>query len=162
MSLFQKNFKNKKVIITGHTGFKGSWLTLWLKILGAKVLGISNGVLTNPSNFKILKLEKKINHKNFDIRNIKKLKKTFANYKPDYIFHLAAQSLVKKSYKDPITRFETNAIGTLNVLEALKVVKKKCTVILITSDKSYKNLELKRGFKENDFIKFEDRFDFTY
>ena len=152
MSLFQKNFKNKKVIITGHTGFKGSWLTLWLKILGAKVLGISNGVLTNPSNFKILKLEKKINHKNFDIRNIKKLKKTFANFKPDYIFHLAAQSLVKKSYKDPITTFETNAIGTLNVLEALKVVKKKCTVILITSDKSYKNLELKRGYKENDLL----------
>ena len=77
MSLFQKNFKNKKVIITGHTGFKGSWLTLWLKILGAKVLGISNGVLTNPSNFKILKLEKKINHKNFDIRKIKKLIKNF-------------------------------------------------------------------------------------
>jgi CDP-glucose 4,6-dehydratase len=152
MNIFRKNFKNKRVIITGHTGFKGSWLTLWLKILGANVLGISNGIITKPSNFRILELEKKINHKNFDIRNIKKLKKTFNSYRPDYIFHLAAQSLVQKSYKEPVNTFETNTLGTLNILEALKEIKNKCTVILITSDKSYKNLELKRGYKENDLL----------
>ncbi len=150
--IFFKRFKNKKVLVTGHTGFKGSWLTIWLKILGAKVLGISNGVLTNPSIFKITKLEKKIESRKVDIRNLKKVKKIFLSFKPDFVFHLAAQSLVQKSYKSPLETFETNSLGTLNILEALRGIKKKCTVILITSDKSYKNLELKRGYRENDIL----------
>ena len=150
--IFFKRFKNKKALVTGHTGFKGSWLTIWLKILGAKVLGISNGVLTNPSIFKITKLEKKIDSRKVDIRNLKKVKKIFLSFKPDFVFHLAAQSLVQKSYKSPLETFETNSLGTLNILEALRGIKKKCTVILITSDKSYKNLELKRGYKENDIL----------
>ncbi len=150
--IFFKKFKNKKVLITGHTGFKGTWLTIWLKILGAKVLGISNGILTNPSIFKITKAEKKIDSRKIDIRNLKKVKKVFLSFKPDFVFHLAAQSLVQKSYEYPLETFETNSLGTLNILEALKVIKKKCTVILITSDKSYKNLELERGYKENDII----------
>ena len=147
-----KNFNGKKVIITGHTGFKGSWLTLWLIHLGAKVTGISDRTPTNPSNFEANQLKKKINHFKFDIRNKKKFLFIINKIKPDYIFHLAAQSLVKKSYKNPVETFETNTFGTLNLLESLKKVKfkKKCSVVIITSDKSYKNLEIKRGYKEND------------
>lgn len=152
MIFFKNNFKNKRIIITGHTGFKGSWLTLWLTNLGAKVLGISNGVLTNPSNFKVQKLNRKIKNRKLDIRNLNKLSSTIKDFKPDYIFHLAAQSLVKKSYVKPIYTFETNSMGTLNLLESLRVLKNKCTVIIITSDKSYKNLEIKRGYKENDLL----------
>ena len=145
------NFKNKKVIVTGHTGFKGSWLTLWLLFLGAKVTGISNQKI-NLSNFNALKLEKKIQDLKIDIKNLKKLKKAIISKKPDYIFHLAAQALVKTSFEQPVETFITNSIGTLNILESVKAIKKKCTIILITSDKSYKNLELKRGYKENDLL----------
>ena len=149
---FKKHFKGKTVIVTGHTGFKGSWLTLWLISLGANVIGISSGVPSNPSHFKILNLKRKIINKNLDIRNLKKIKNVFRNYKPNYVFHLAAQSLVKESYVDPIYTFQTNSIGTLNVLESLKNLKNKCTAILITSDKSYKNLEIKRGYREDDVL----------
>tara|TARA_B100001029_G_C15025781_1_gene433528 strand:- start:111 stop:1199 length:1089 start_codon:yes stop_codon:yes gene_type:complete len=148
----KKNFKGKTVIVTGHTGFKGSWLTLWLISLGAKVIGISSNVPSNPSNFKILNIKRKIINKNIDIRNLKKLKNVFKIYKPNYVFHLSAQSLVKESYIDPTYTFETNSIGTLNVLESLKSLKNKCTAILITSDKSYKNLEITRGYKEDDIL----------
>ena len=147
-----ENFKHKNVIVTGHTGFKGSWLSFWLNNLGAKVIGISNEIPTNPSNFKAIRLNKDIKSLFLDIRDLNKIKKIIKFYKPDYIFHLAAQPLVRKSYNEPLKTFSTNAIGTLNVLESLKVIKKKCTVILITSDKSYKNLELKRGYRENDIL----------
>jgi CDP-glucose 4,6-dehydratase len=153
---FYKQFKNKKVLITGHTGFKGSWLTSWLVMLGAKVTGLSINIPTTPSHFKAIKLKNKINHKKVDIRNLKLLKKTFKKYQPDYVFHLAAQSLVKKSYYDPIYTWETNTIGTLNVLESLREIKKNCIAVLITSDKSYKNLEIKRGYKENDILGGKD------
>ena len=149
---FSKLFKNKKVLITGHTGFKGSWLTSWLLLLGAKVTGLSINVPSNPSHFKVIRLKDKINHKKIDIRNLELLKKTFKKYQPDYVFHLAAQSLVKKSYSDSIYTWETNTIGTLNVLESLREIKKKCIAVLITSDKSYKNLEIKRGYHENDLL----------
>ena len=147
-----KNFKNKKVIVTGHSGFKGSWLSFWLTILGAKVLGISKSIVSNPSNFEALKLKNKMQNKFLDIKDLNKLKKVILNNQPDFIFHLAAQSLVKKSYKIPHETFCTNSLGTLNILEAVKSLKKKCVIILITSDKSYKNLELKRGYKENDIL----------
>ncbi len=149
---FKKTFKNKKIIVTGHTGFKGAWLTFWLKRFGANILGISYNLRTKPSIFNTLNLKKGIKSKNLDVRNLKKLRKTINNFQPDFVFHLAAQSLVKKSYLDPLYTFETNSLGTLNVLESLKDLKKKCNVVLITSDKSYKNLELKRGYKENDIL----------
>ena len=152
MSIFQKNFKNKKVIITGHTGFKGTWLTFWLYILGARVTGISKDLPSKPSLFNILKLSNKIKDVRLDIRNLKKLQKTFKKIKPNFIFHLAAQPLVKKSYKNPIETFTSNILGTLNVLESVKQIKGKCTSIIITSDKSYKNLEIKRGYHENDIL----------
>lgn len=147
-----KIFKNKRILITGHTGFKGSWLSLWFKSLGAEVLGISKDIPTNPSHFKLINLEKKMKNKFFDITNLRKLKKTFINYKPDYVFHLAAQSLVKKSYEDPLLTYQTNTIGTLNVMECLRSLKNDCIAIIITSDKSYKNLEIKRGYREEDIL----------
>tara|TARA_B100000029_G_scaffold512301_1_gene608564 strand:+ start:5220 stop:6320 length:1101 start_codon:yes stop_codon:yes gene_type:complete len=153
---FLKKFRNKTVIVTGHTGFKGSWLTCWLVLLGARVIGLSINVPTNPSHFNIINLKKKIIHKKIDIRNLKILKKIFKKYNPDFVFHLAAQSLVGKSYSDPIYTWETNTIGTLNVLESLRESKKNCVAVLITSDKSYKNLEIKRGYRENDILGGKD------
>ena len=143
-------YRNKKIIITGHTGFKGSWLSAWLILLGAKVIGISDKFSTNPSHFKSLKIKRKIRHYSQDIRNLKMIKKIFIKHKPDYVFHLAAQPLVKTSYVDPIKTFETNMLGTLNVLESLKFINKKCTAVIITSDKVYKNFEIKKGYKESD------------
>ena len=148
----KKFFRNKKIIVTGHTGFKGSWLTLWLSLLGAKVTGISIGYPTTPSHFKAISLKDNINHKSLDIRNFKNLQKTINQIQPDFIFHLAAQSLVNKSYTDPLLTWSSNTIGSINILETLKKIKKNCTVIMITSDKSYKNLEIKRGYKENDML----------
>ena len=147
-----KIFKNKRILITGHTGFKGSWLSLWLKNLGADVLGISKDVPTKPSHFELINLENKVKNKFVDITNLKKLKKIFTNFKPDYVFHLAAQSLVKKSYKEPLLTFNSNTIGTLNIMECLKELKNNCIAVIITSDKSYKNLEIKRGYKEDDML----------
>lgn len=151
-----KIFKNKTVIVTGHTGFKGSWLTLVLIYLGARVVGISNDIPTKPAFFQILKLNKKIKDLRADVRDLKKIKKIFKRHKPDYIFHLAAQSLVKKSFKDPVYTFTTNFVGTLNILESLKEFKKECVSVIITSDKSYKNFEIDRGYKENDILGGED------
>lgn len=154
--LSENIFKNKKILITGHTGFKGSWLTLWLLKLKAKVIGVSLNTPTKPSLFEILNLRKKIIHKNFDIRNLNLVKKTIKRHKPDFIFHLAAQAIVKKSFIDPVYNWETNTLGTLNILEALRNYKKKCTVIMVTSDKCYKNFEIKRGYAENDILGGDD------
>ena len=119
-----KVFFKKKVLITGNTGFKGSWLSLWMYSLGAKVLGISNNYPTNPSNFKDLNLKKKIKFKKIDIRNFNKVKKAVLDFQPDFIFHLAAQALVKESYQEPLSTFSTNTVGTLNLMEILKTHKK--------------------------------------
>ncbi len=150
--MFKNIFKNKKVIVTGHTGFKGSWLTLWLIKLKSKVVGISNGIITEPSHYKLLGLNKKIKNYKLDLINFDNLKKIINKERPDFIFHLAGQSLVKKSFIMPKFTFDTNTIGTLNILESLKGLKKKCVVIIITSDKVYKNLELKKGYRENDLL----------
>ena len=156
MKNLKKHFYKKKIVITGHTGFKGSWLTLWLQSYGAQIYGISNGYPSKPSNFKILKLSKKINHILMDLRNSSKLKKIINNIKPDYIFHLAAQSLVKESFENPITTFTSNSIGTCNVLESVRYLKNKCVVVIITSDKSYRNFEIKRGYVEEDILGGDD------
>ena len=145
-------YKNKKVIITGHTGFKGSWLTSWLIKLGADVTGISLNIPTRPSHFETLKIKRKIENYFFDINDFNKLKKVVFKSRPDYIFHLAAQALVKESYQNPLTTFKSNTVGTLNLLEILRTYKKKCTVVIITSDKVYKNLESKKGYKENSIL----------
>ena len=149
---FNNYFKNKKILVTGHTGFKGSWLSLWLHLLGAKVIGVSKDLPTKPSLFAELKLKKKLIHKRIDIRNFSKLYKVFTKYKPDHVFHLAAQSLVKKSYQNPINTFTSNSIGTLNLLECLRKINHKCVSVIITSDKSYRNLEIDRGYHEEDLL----------
>jgi CDP-glucose 4,6-dehydratase len=147
-----KIFKNKKVLITGHNGFKGSWLTLWLSLLGAKVIGVSLPDKNLNNHFNLVKKDLKIKSFYFDIRNKKKITKVILKYKPDFVFHLAAQSLVYKSILNPIFNWETNVIGLLNILEALKQLNKKCIGIIITSDKCYKNLEQKKGYKETDIL----------
>jgi len=155
MIFLKKFFKKKKIIITGHTGFKGSWLTAWLDLLGAQIVGISNGLPSSPSHYKLLKL-KSVKNQRIDIRDYNSVKKIFKKYQPDFVFHLAAQSIVKKSYNHPINTWSTNVIGTANVLEALREVKKKCVAVIITSDKAYENLEINRGYHENDRLGGKD------
>ena len=133
-------FKNKKVLITGHTGFKGSWLSIWMHSLGANVLGISKNIPTYPSHYQLTGLDKIIKSKRLDLKDKKKLKKIIEDFKPDFIFHLAAQAIVKNSYVNPINTWESNLNGTIHLLESIKHIKKKIVVILITSDKVYKNL----------------------
>ena len=152
MNKLKKKFFNKKIIITGHTGFKGSWLAFWLNLLGAKVVGVSDQIQTKPSFFQACKLQKNIKHNILDIRDYKKLKKKIESVKPDFIFHLAAQALVKRSYEEPLFTWQSNTLGTINLLEVLRKYKKKCTTVIITSDKAYKNLEIKRGYNEDDIL----------
>ena len=154
--MLNKFFKGKKVLITGHTGFKGSWLTVWLQILGAKVIGVSNGFPSFNNHYQLLNLNKKILNKNLDVRNLILLKKFVKKNQPDFVFHLAAQSIVNLSYKDPLKTWSTNTIGTINLLESLRQLKKKCVAIIITSDKCYENLEIKRGYNEKDRLGGKD------
>ncbi len=147
---FYRLFRNKKVLVTGHTGFKGSWLSSWLILLGAKVIGISLPKSENSRHFEILRLSKSIHDFRFDICDYPKLNKVIKTYKPDFIFHLAAQSLVLKSYQQPLKTWKTNVFGTLNLIECLKSLKKNCCAVIITSDKCYLNVEKKEGYKETD------------
>jgi len=156
MSNLKNFFYQKKVIITGHTGFKGSWLTLWLKIYGANIFGISKDIPTKPSNFDASRVYNGIKNYKLDILDQKKLKKLFLKINPDYVFHLAAQSLVKKSYEDPSITWNTNLIGTLNILESLRQLNKSCVAVLVTSDKCYLNKETHKGYKESDTLGGED------
>lgn len=149
-------FKNKKIIITGFNGFKGSWLTIWLKLLGAKVYGISLRNKKQNNHFNLVKKDLKIKEYYFDINNLYKLKKTISEIKPDFVFHLAAQSLVYKSFKNPEETWNTNVIGFLNVLISLNNLKKKCVAVMVTSDKCYRNIEQKKGYLESDILGGED------
>lgn len=148
--MINKFFNKKKVLITGHNGFKGSWLTLWMNLIGADVLGLSNGIITKPSNFETLNLKKKIKSKVIDVTDYYALKKQIVSFKPDFIFHLAAEAIVKRSFKEPKKTWETNTLGTLNILQILKDYKNKVTVVLVTSDKVYKNKETSKGYLEID------------
>ena len=156
MILFKDTFKNKKVLITGHSGFKGSWLSLWLKKLGAEVYGLSNGIPTKPSNFEALSLDKEIDNIFCDVKEYGKLKKIIHEINPDFVFHLAAQSIVGKSFKEPLETFCTNTLGTINLLESLLQLTKQCTAIIITSDKCYENKEWIWGYRENDLLGGKD------
>ena len=152
-----KEYKNRKVLVTGHTGFKGSWLVTWLLELGAEVAGFSNEIPTNPSHFDVLGLENKIDHFIGDIRNYNSFYDACEKFKPEIIFHLAAQPLVRKSYIDPKETFEVNVLGTLNVMEVLKKMKKTIkAAVIITSDKAYENVEWVYGYKEDDKLGGDD------
>lgn len=150
MENLRRFYKNKKILITGHTGFKGSWLTQILLNFGAKVSGIALRPNTKPSLFRILKLEKKIRNNFCDVRNFKKISEIIKREKPEIVFHLAAQPLVRDSYDDPLYTFETNIIGTANILQAIKETNTVKAATIITTDKVYKNKESGRPFKEDD------------
>ena len=152
----KKIFNNKRVIITGHTGFKGSWLTAWLKLLGANIMGISLNLPTRPSHFFVPKISSGIKDIRLDIRNRTELEKKIILFKPDFIFHLAAQSLVSLSYENPTMTWQTNVFGTLNILESLRKLKNACNVVIVTSDKCYVNREIHYGYKETDALGGKD------
>ena len=154
--MFNNIYKNKKVLITGNTGFKGSWLTLWLLKLGAKVYGISNNIPTTPSLFEELKLNHRITYYEKDIRDIESIKNIVDEIEPDFIFHLAAQALVSLSYSDPVDTISTNVIGVMNILETLRTLNRQCIGIIITSDKCYDNVEWIWGYKETDILGGKD------
>ena len=145
-------WKQKKVLITGHTGFKGSWLSLWLQELGAEIVGYSNSIPTEPSLFKIANVEEGMQSIIADIRDLKKLKEEISNFEPEIVFHMAAQSLVQDSYNEPLETFSTNIMGTVNLFEAVKTCQSVKVVINVTSDKCYEEKELSRGFKETDAL----------
>lgn len=145
-------FKAKTVLVTGHTGFKGSWLTAWLKQLGAKVVGIALDPHSEPSHFSALRLDDGIADHRIDIRSRKELEEIIVSAQPDFVFHLAAQALVRRSYEDPLETWEINVLGTLHVLEALRKLDKPCAAVIITSDKCYDNVEWVWGYRETDSI----------
>ena len=152
MKEFLETFKNKKILITGHTGFKGSWLSLWLKKLGADVTGISIDIPSVPSNFAATRLSSQVNSQFVDIRDNDSLQKVVNTIQPDFVFHLAAQALVRPSYSDPIKTMETNAMGTANILETLKCLNKKVVASMTTSYNAYVHFEWVRGYRDTDRI----------
>ena len=151
-----KCYFGKTVLITGHTGFKGSWLCAWLLSLGAKVVGLSDNIPTSPSNFEASKIASLVEDYRIDIRNSDAVKKLVIACQPDFVFHLAAQALVRPSYESPLDTFAINAMGTANILDALRNLKKNVSVIMITSDKAYDNKEWVWGYRENDMLGGKD------
>ena len=147
---FNGYFRNKKILITGHTGFKGSWLSIWLLRLGAEVAGYALDPYTPDDNFVHARLSEKMSDIRGDIRDFNKLNSAVNNFKPEIIFHLAAQPLVRESYKIPLETIETNVSGTANVLEVFRVSERAKILIVITSDKCYDNKERLCGYKETD------------
>ena len=149
-------YGGKKVLVTGHTGFKGSWLTLWLKHLGAQVTGVSLSVPTRPSHFEVAGIANLIDDRRLDIRDINALQKLIFEVKPDFVFHLAAQALVRPSYESPLETLVTNAIGSANLLESLRIMDSPVTAVMITSDKAYENQEWVWGYRETDRLGGKD------
>jgi len=149
---FDDAYRGRRVLVTGHTGFKGSWLALWLGELGAKVAGYSLDIPTQPSNFEALGLAKLLDHHLGDIRDRTACARVVDEFRPEVIFHLAAQSLVQRSYGDPALTFETNTMGMVNVLECIRTRPWIEAAVLITSDKAYRNEEWCWGYKETDAL----------
>ncbi len=145
-------FKGKTVLITGHTGFKGTWLSIWLNELGANVVGYSLKPNTSPSFFMETNLEQKIEHIIGDIRDVRHLSKVFQDFEPDIVYHLAAQTLVRLSYRDPKLTYETNVLGFVNLLEVARRTDSVKVIINVSSDKCYENKEWIWGYREIDPI----------
>lgn len=149
--MYNNIYRNKKVFITGHTGFKGSWLSIWLQTLGAKVCGYSLKPNTNPSMYRELDIENKIEKSIIgNILDYETLEDSINDFQPEIIFHLAAQPIVRLSYKEPKLTYETNVIGTLNVLEVARKCKSVKAFVNVTTDKCYENKEIARGYKEDE------------
>lgn len=149
--MFDLNFyKGKKVLVTGHTGFKGSWMCKVLTNMGAEVAGYSLNPPTNPSLFEIAEIEKDIKSYIGDIRDLKKLKAVFDEFQPEIVLHLAAQPIVRDSYKDPVYTYETNVMGTVNILECVRNSESVKSFLNVTTDKVYENKEWCWGYRENE------------
>ena len=149
--VFNNIYRNKKVFLTGHTGFKGSWLALWLSKLGAEVCGYALEANTEPAMFNILDIKNKISKSVIgDILDTEKLEKTMLEFQPDIVFHLAAQPLVRLSYREPVLTYQTNVIGSLNVLEASRKCASVKAFVNVTTDKCYENREINRGYREDE------------
>lgn len=154
--MFKETYSGKKVLVTGHTGFKGSWLSTWLVKCGAHVTGLSDEVPTEPSFFIAGGLSALINHRIGDVRNLNTVKSLIDQIRPDFVFHLAAQAIVSTSYEQPIETISTNVLGTANILEALRGIDHQCVAVIITSDKCYENVEWPWGYKETDHLGGKD------
>lgn len=151
--MYSQFYKDKMVIITGHTGFKGSWLAIWLKEMGAKVIGIALDPFSEKDNYVLSNLNQVLDADlRIDIRNLQSLKTVFHQYKPDIVFHLAAQPLVRLSYLHPIETYETNVMGTIHVMEAIRETESVKVGVMITTDKCYENKEQLIGYKETDAL----------
>lgn len=150
--IFQNTFREKTVLITGHTGFKGAWLTAWLKLLGARVVGIALDPPTVPSHFQVAQLADGMTDLRIDVRDRAAIEDAIISAQPDFVFHLAAQALVRQSYDDPLETWQVNVMGTLHVLEALRKLDKPCAAVIITSDKCYDNVEWVWGYRETDAV----------
>lgn len=154
--MFSSAYFGKTVLVTGNTGFKGAWLTAWLLKLGANVVGVSKDIPTVPSMFVGLGLSDRIRHCELDIRDGKRLSALVHEVRPNFLFHLAAQAIVSVSYAEPVETVTSNTIGTMNVLEALRLLERPCTTVLITSDKCYDNVEWVWGYREADALGGKD------
>lgn len=150
MMNFENIYEGRRVLVTGHTGFKGAWLSIWLKKLGAKVTGFSLPKYYNDYVFSRANLNKRLNDERGDIRDIGALRRVFKEHQPEIVFHLAAQPLVRLSYEEPVMTFETNVLGSANVLEAVRGTPSVKAVVMVTSDKCYKNKERFEGYSETD------------
>ena len=153
---FNDFYRDKRVLVTGHTGFKGSWLSLWLTQLGARVAGFSSYLPSKPCNFEIVGLQDLIEDIRGDIRNFDEIKSAFDHFQPQIVFHLAAQPIVLRSYDEPKLTFDTNLGGTVNILECIRLSESVESAVLITSDKCYKNAEWTWGYRENDLLGGDD------
>ena len=149
---FSDFYRGKTVLVTGHTGFKGSWLATWLLHLGARVVGYALAPPTEPSNFAASRLDSRLAHLEGDIRNAALLQRAFAEHQPDLVFHLAAQPIVRHSFVEPLLTFEVNVMGTVNVLQAAHQTRSVSAVVCITSDKCYQNVEWSWGYRETDAL----------
>jgi CDP-glucose 4,6-dehydratase len=153
---FRDLYRGKRAFLTGHTGFKGSWLTTWLLHLGASVCGYSKGIPTQPSLFESASLSNLMEHCIGDVRDLDQLTRSIHSFRPDFLFHLAAQPIVSTSYADPIETITTNVVGTAHVLEAMRGVDWPCVAVIITSDKCYDNVEWVWGYRESDRLGGKD------
>ena len=150
--MFANAYQGRRVFVTGHTGFKGSWLAAWLTRLGATVAGFSDGIPTEPSHFAAMHLGAHLEDLRGDIRDRQGMVDAVRRFKPEVVFHLAAQALVRKSYEDPAGTFEANMLGTMNVLEAVRACPSVRAVVMITSDKCYRNDGWVWGYRETDHL----------
>ena len=147
---FADIYRGKRILLTGHAGFKGSWLAEWLLSLGADVTGLSLEPATQPALFDLLRLQDRLTHLTGDIRDLAVVKSAVGTSRPDFIFHLAAQPLVRLSYDQPVETYATNIMGTAHVLEAARLAGRPCTVIVVTTDKCYENKEWVHAYREED------------